>query len=91
MTPTLAAIKAAVVECYSVDLWPRSDTNIRPRQIAMYLAREMTELSPDEIGSAFDEDATGVREAVDSIDGLAWNDPVFANTLKELRMMVTGG
>ena len=32
-----------------------------------------------------------VREAVDLIDELAWNDSVFANTLKDLRMMVTGG
>lgn len=41
----------------------------------MYLAREMTELSLDEIGSAFREDATGVRDAVDLIDELAWNGP----------------
>ena len=91
MTPTVAAIKAAVTERYGIDLSRRFETATLPRRIAMYLAREMTELSLDEIGSAFDEDATGVREAVDLVDELAWNDPLFANTLKELRMMVTGG
>ena len=64
MTPTVASIKAAVAQCYGIDLSRKSDTTTLPRQIAMYLAREMTELSLDEIGSAFDEDATGVREAV---------------------------
>lgn len=90
MTPALATIKAAVAERYSVDLSHRSDTNTLPRQIAMYLAREMTELSLDEIGRAFDEDATAVRQAVDLIDELAWNDTMFANTLKELRMVIGG-
>ena len=91
MTPTVAAIKAAVTERYGIDLSRRSETATLPRRIAMYLAREMTELSLDEIGSEFDEDARGVREAVDLVDEWAWNDPLFANTLKELRMMVTGG
>ncbi len=89
MTPNLATIKAAVAGCYSVDLSYRSDSNTLPRQIAMYLAREMTELSLEEIGSAFHEDLTGVRDAVVLVDELAWNDTVFASKLKELRMMMT--
>ena len=91
MTPTVAAIKAAVTERYSIDLSRGSETTTLPRRIAMYLAREMTGLSPDEIGSAFNGDAAAVRQAVDSIDELAWNDTVFANALKELRIMVTDG
>ena len=91
MTPTVAAIKAAVTERYGIDLSRRSETATLPRRIAMYLAREMTGLNPDEIGSAFNEEVTEVRQAVDSIDELAWNDTVFANTLKELRIMVTDG
>ncbi len=90
MTPTVATIKAAVAECFCVDLSHRSETSDRPREIAMYLAREMTELSLDEIGRAFNEDATAVRQAVDLIDELAWNDTIFANTLKELRMAIGG-
>jgi chromosomal replication initiator protein len=70
--PTLAAIQEAV--CTVSGLSPqellsprRSARVVRSRQLAMYLARELTPLSLTEIARAFDRDHTTVLHAVRSV------------------------
>jgi chromosomal replication initiator protein len=72
--PTLDAIRDAV--CAATGLTreellsaSRSPRVARPRQIAMYLARELTSLSLAEIARAFDRDHTTVMHAVRSVAG----------------------
>lgn len=58
----------------------------RPRQIAMYLCREMTPLSLPAIGRQFGgRDHTTVMHAISTIAGLIATDPEFADRLSRLR------
>ena len=72
--PTLEAIQDAVCAASGLrrgDLLSdsRSPRVARPRQIAMYLARELTSLSLAEIARAFDRDHTTVMHAVRTVSG----------------------
>ncbi len=71
-TPTLTAIQDTVCELNGLSreelISPRRSVKIaRARQIAMYLARELTSLSLTEIARGFDRDHTTVLHAVRSI------------------------
>ena len=56
-----------------------------PRQVAMYLARQMTHSSLSEIGRAFGgKDHTTVLHAVDKIQTLLQEDPKFRKTVDGL-------
>ncbi|NMA61235.1 MAG: chromosomal replication initiator protein DnaA [Firmicutes bacterium] len=56
-----------------------------PRQIAMYLARELTDSSLPEIGAAFGgRDHTTVIHAYEKIEGEVKLDPSLQSTIKEL-------
>ncbi|HIU46501.1 MAG TPA: chromosomal replication initiator protein DnaA [Candidatus Fimadaptatus faecigallinarum] len=60
-----------------------------PRQIAMYLTRDMTELSLPRIGDAFGgRDHTTVMHACDKISQLMLSDPALKNALAELRKTI---
>ena len=60
-----------------------------PRQVAMYLTRELTNLSTTNIGSAFGgRDHTTVMHACDKISGLAKSDYSFKRRMEELKEMV---
>ncbi len=60
-----------------------------PRQIAMYLTRDLTELSLPRIGDAFGgRDHTTVMHACDKISQLLQNDPALKNSLAELRKTI---
>lgn len=59
-----------------------------PRQIAMYLTRELTELSLTQIGSAFNRDHTTVIHACDKVGDDARADRATANILEDLRRAV---
>lgn len=67
-TPTIAQIKDAVsiAACVPVHLFVKQDKAryiARPRQIAMYLAREITGHSYKKIADTFDRDHTTVIHA----------------------------
>ncbi|MCY4414100.1 MAG: chromosomal replication initiator protein DnaA [Alphaproteobacteria bacterium] len=58
----------------------------RPRQIAMYLCRELTQHSSTDIGNQFGgKDHTTVVHAVKNIHRLMDNDPAFMNEVKNIK------
>jgi chromosomal replication initiator protein len=62
-----------------------------PRQVAMYLARDLTEFSTTEIGSEFGgRDHTTVMHAVRKIEELRETDAAFAEDIDLLRCMLEG-
>ena len=63
----------------------RRDRSIaRPRQVAMYLAKELTSKSLPEIGTAFGRDHTTILHAVRVIEGLVKTDPDIANAVRDI-------
>jgi chromosomal replication initiator protein len=60
-----------------------------PRQIAMYLARQLTHASLAEVGRAFGKDHTTVLHAVDKIQTRLQEDPKFQKTIDTLTQAVT--
>jgi chromosomal replication initiator protein len=60
-----------------------------PRQIAMYLARQLTHASLAEVGRAFGKDHTTVLHAVDKIQTLLQEDPKFKKTIDTLTRVTT--
>jgi len=63
----------------------------RPRQVCMYLSREMTRHSLGEIGAHFsDRDHTTVMHAVGKITGLVETDPAIQEAVTKLRERLTG-
>ena len=59
-----------------------------PRQIAMYLTRELTEMSLTQIGAAFNRDHTTVIHACEKVSEDARSDAATANLLEDLRRAV---
>lgn len=69
----------------------RSRAIARPRQIAMYLAKQLTPRSLPEIGRKFGgRDHTTVMHAVKVIEQMKGTDAVFAEDLDLLRRMLEG-
>lgn len=69
----------------------RSRSIARPRQIAMYLAKQLTPRSLPEIGRKFGgRDHTTVMHAVKVIEQMKGTDPVFAEDVDLLRRMLEG-
>jgi chromosomal replication initiator protein len=61
-----------------------------PRQIAMYLARQLTHASLAEVGRAFGgKDHTTVLHAVEKIQTLLQDDPKFRKSLDVLTQSIT--
>lgn len=70
--PSIAAIQNAVCQYYGIPInrmlcHRRSRVWARPRQVAMYLAWEMTDCTLTQIGRAFNRDHTTVMHAIDVI------------------------
>lgn len=62
-----------------------------PRQIAMYLARELTDSSLPKIGAEFGgKDHTTVIHAHEKIQQLIKNDPILEREVAELKQLVIG-
>ena len=62
-----------------------------PRQIAMYLCRDLTDLSLPKIGDAFGgRDHTTVIHGIDKITEDLQNNPEIRRTIDELRRNITG-
>ena len=68
----------------------RTRTIVKPRQIAMYLAKVMTPRSLPEIGRRFGgRDHTTVLHAVRKIEGLSGSDTTMAQELELLKRLIS--
>ena len=86
---TPADIQAVVAEAFSVSVADirsarRSQQYVRPRQIAMYLARELTDQSLPRIGDAFCRDHTTVLYAVRRVTERIRADRLEYNLVQDL-------
>jgi chromosomal replication initiator protein len=93
---SLEEIMAETARAYGVgkdDLRARSrkQSLVRPRQIAMYLARRYTEASLAEIGRAFSRDHTSVMYAIDVVERRIVEKPQLRYELEALAQRVSGG
>ena len=92
---TIDEIQMKVAEFYRIKLHEmhssrRSRDVARPRQIAMYLAKNLTSKSFPEIGKAFGgRDHTTVMHAVKTVDQLTDKDPSLKEDMKILENMLT--
>ncbi|MGG5810868.1 chromosomal replication initiator protein DnaA [Falsiroseomonas sp. CW058] len=91
---TIEEIQKRVAEHYNIRLTdmssPRRARNVaRPRQVAMYLAKQLTSRSLPEIGRRFGgRDHTTVMHAVSRIAELMQQDSAFAEDVELLRRML---
>jgi chromosomal replication initiator protein len=92
---TIEEIQKQVAEHYNIRVSEMSSArrarNIaRPRQIAMYLAKQLTSRSLPEIGRKFgNRDHTTVMHAVSKVTELIEADPDFAEDVELLRRILT--
>lgn len=90
-------IQRKVAEHYTMRLTDmfsarRARNVARPRQVAMYLAKQLTSRSLPEIGRKFgNRDHTTVMHAVSRVGQLIEVDPGFAEDVELLRRMLEGG
>jgi chromosomal replication initiator protein len=93
---TIEEIQKAVVEHYSIRMADmtsarRSRAVARPRQVAMYLAKQLTPRSLPEIGKKFGgRDHTTVMHAVRQIERLSNEDRGIADDLESLKRKLQG-
>lgn len=94
--PSIAEIQRRVCERFHlkpIDMVAarRSRDVARPRQVAMYLAKEMTPRSLVEIGRRFGgRDHTTVLHACRQVERLCAADPEFAEVVRELEEGIRG-
>ena len=91
---TIEEIQRKVAEHYNIRVAEmtskRRDRPVaRPRQIAMFLAKELTTKSLPDIGRAFDRDHTTVIHAVKAIENLREKDRAFKEETDALRRMLS--
>ena len=87
---TIDEIQKKVAEYFNISVKElqssrRARTVARPRQIAMYLAKQLTSRSLPEIGRKFDRDHTTVMHAVRKVEGLIGEDATLAESVNVLR------
>lgn len=93
---TIDEIQRKVAEHYNIRLADmhsarRSRNVARPRQVAMFLSKQLTARSLPEIGRKFGgRDHTTVMHAVRKIEELATDDPSFAQDVEVIRRALTG-
>lgn len=93
---TIDEIQKQVAEHYKVRIADmhsarRARAVARPRQVAMYLAKQLTSRSLPEIGRKFGgRDHTTVMHAVRKVEELIAEDPSFAQDVDILRRTLTG-
>ncbi len=93
---TIEEIQKRVAEHYNIKLTEmfsarRARAVARPRQVAMYLAKQLTSRSLPEIGRKFGgRDHTTVMHAVKKVDELKAQDNSFAEDIDLLRRMLEG-
>lgn len=87
---TIDEIQKKVAEHFNISVKElqssrRARTVARPRQVAMYLAKQLTSRSLPEIGRKFDRDHTTVMHAVRKVEELIVEDPTLAENIEILR------
>lgn len=93
---TIEEIQKKVAEHYNIRLADMSSARraravARPRQVAMYLSKQLTARSLPEIGRKFgDRDHTTVMHAVRKVEELCSTEPTFAEDVELLRRMLEG-
>lgn len=93
---TVARIQSVVAEVCDVPLIEmtsqrRSREVARPRQVAMYLAKELTPRSLPEIGRRFgNRDHTTVMHAIRRIEQLRFEDAELNGTIRRARHQLQG-
>ena len=96
MTPHISEIQHAVAQHFGVKMIEmvshrRARCVARPRQVAMYLSRELTPLSLPAIGRHFgDRDHTTVLAACRRIEGLTAIDEELADAVAGLVVFLSG-
>jgi chromosomal replication initiator protein len=92
-SPSVPAIQGAVCSTLGISqqamLSPsRASAVSRARQIAMYLSRELTDLSLAEIARQFDRDHTTILHAVRAVSARAAGDAEVADTIHRARELL---
>ena len=93
---TIEEIQRKVAEHWNIRLTDMSSARraravARPRQVAMYLAKQLTSRSLPEIGRKFgNRDHTTVMHAVNRVTELMDQDTSFAEDVELLRRMLEG-
>ncbi|MBP5353452.1 MAG: chromosomal replication initiator protein DnaA [Alphaproteobacteria bacterium] len=87
---TIDEIQKKVAEYFNISVKEmqssrRARNVARPRQIAMYLAKQLTSRSLPEIGRKFDRDHTTVMHAVRKVEELVVEDVSMAESIDALR------
>ncbi len=87
---TIDEIQKKVAEYFNISVKEmqssrRARTVARPRQIAMYLAKQLTSRSLPEIGRKFDRDHTTVMHAVRKVEELIVEDASLAESIDALK------
>lgn len=87
---TIDEIQKKVAEFFNISVKElqssrRARTVARPRQVAMYLAKQLTSRSLPEIGRKFDRDHTTVMHAVRKVEELIVEDTALAENVDALR------
>lgn len=90
---TIDEIQKKVAEHFNISVKEmqssrRARTVARPRQIAMYLAKQLTSRSLPEIGRKFDRDHTTVMHAVRKVEELIMEDVSLAENVETLRRVL---
>lgn len=91
---TIEEIQRKVAERYNIRLGEmmskrRERSVARPRQIAMFLAKNLTTKSLPDIGRAFNRDHTTVLHGIKAIEELRQKDPAFREETDDLRRMLS--
>ena len=91
---SIEIIQKVVADFYSLsasDLKSKKRTQkiVYPRQLSMFICREMTDFSTTEIGEAFGgRDHTTVMHSIDKIQGLLITDPALDSTIESLKRQI---
>ena len=88
--PAIERIVRRVAACYRLEVKQllardRHRTTLWPRQVGMYLARELTGLSLAQIGAFFGRDHSTVLHACRKVEQAIADDVAMANGLRQLR------
>ena len=94
---TVDVVKRTVCEYYSVDPTELISATRRreialPRQVAMFLTRELTGMSLPQIGAAFgNRDHTTVMHAISQVDSGIRNTPSLSSQVNDIRHLIQEG
>lgn len=92
---TLSYIKEVVANYYEISVddlisTSRQQNIARPRQVAMYFSRKMTNLSLIKIANSFDRDHSTVMHGTDKIEKLIESSLEFSKEIDEIKSIIKG-